>query len=52
MHADVKNCDLIWTAAYVQRGLGYMIWDTLFAIDAEYNAKPQMVDEYKVTPTS
>ena len=50
MHSDVKILDPIWTTAYIQRNHGYMIWDTLFAMDEQFNVKPQMVDKYSVTP--
>ena len=33
MHSDVKILDPIWTTAYIQRNHGYMVWDTLFAMD-------------------
>ena len=33
MNSDLKILDPIWTTAYVQRGFGYMVWDTLFALD-------------------
>ena len=32
-HADLKNLDPIWTTAYISRNHGYMIYDTLFAMD-------------------
>jgi len=28
-----EDLDPIWTTAYVQRGFGYMVWDTLFSVD-------------------
>ena len=31
---DLKILDPIWTTAYITRDHGYMIWDTLFAQDA------------------
>ena len=33
-HADLKNLDPIWTTAYISRNHGYLIYDTLFAMDA------------------
>ena len=39
----------IWTTAYIQRNLGYMVWDTLFAMDEKFEVKPQMVDKYDVS---
>ncbi len=49
MHSDVKILDPIWTTAYIQRNFGYMVWDTLFAMDEKFEVKPQMVDKYEVS---
>ena len=49
MHSDVKILDPIWTTAYIQRNFGYMVWDTLFAMDDKLQVKPQMVDKYDVS---
>jgi peptide/nickel transport system substrate-binding protein len=49
MHSDVKLLDPIWTTAYIQRNFGYMVWDTLFAMDEKFEVKPQMVDKYDVS---
>jgi peptide/nickel transport system substrate-binding protein len=49
MHSDLKILDPIWTTAYIQRNHGYMIWDTLFAMDEKFAVKPQMVDKYDVS---
>ena len=46
MHSDLKIVDPIWTTAYITRNHGYMIYDTLFATDANGQIKPQMVDKY------
>jgi peptide/nickel transport system substrate-binding protein len=45
-HADLKILDPIWTTAYITRNHGYMIYDTLFALDANLQIKPQMVDRF------
>ncbi len=50
MHSDVKIVDPIWTTAYIVRNHGYMIYDTLFALDEKGEVKPQMVDTYTVSP--
>lgn len=50
MHSDVKILDPIWTTAYIQRNHGYMVWDTLFAMDEKFDVKPQMVDKWEVSP--
>lgn len=49
MHSDLKILDPIWTTAYIQRNYGYMIYDTLFAIDEKFVVKPQMVDTWTVS---
>jgi peptide/nickel transport system substrate-binding protein len=48
-HSDLKILDPIWTTAYIQRNHGYMVWDTLFALDEKLEPKPQMVDRYTVS---
>src|SRR5499426_3709033 len=50
MHSDLKILDPIWTTAYIVRNHGYMIYDTLFAIDANGEVRPQMVGKYDVSP--
>jgi peptide/nickel transport system substrate-binding protein len=49
MHSDVKIVDPIWTTAYISRNHGYMIYDTLFAMDEKGEIKPQMVDTYEAS---
>ena len=46
MHSDVKMLDPVWSGAYITRNHGYMIYDTLFAIDEKLQVKPQMVDSW------
>src|SRR5476651_1879597 len=48
-HSDVKILDPIWTTAYIVRNHGYMIYDTLFAVDDKLAVKPQMVDSWTVS---
>ena len=48
-HADLKILDPIWTTAYITRNHGYMIFDTLFALDGNLKLQPQMVDKYTVS---
>src|SRR3954465_12272528 len=45
-HADVKILDPTFTTAYISRNFGYMVYDTLFAQDANGVPKPQMVDKW------
>src|SRR6266850_6993171 len=49
MSSDLKILDPIWTTAYIARNHGYMVYDTLFAMDAKGEVRPQMVDRYEVT---
>src|SRR6266853_1224690 len=46
MHSDVKILDPVFSGAYITRNHGYMIYDTLFAIDEKLQVKPQMVDSW------
>ncbi len=47
--ADLRSLDPIWTTAYITRNYGYMVYDTLFALDKELKPQPQMVDTWKVS---
>jgi peptide/nickel transport system substrate-binding protein len=47
--ADLRILDPIATTAYITRNHGYMVYDTLFAMDAQFNIQPQMVDKYTVS---
>jgi peptide/nickel transport system substrate-binding protein len=49
-HADLKVLDPIWTTGYITRNHGYMVFDTLFAHDANLKVQPQMVDRWTVSP--
>jgi len=44
----LKVLDPIWTTAFVTRTHGYMIYDTLFGVEANGKVAPQMVDTYSV----
>ena len=48
-HSDLKVLDPIWTTAYIARNHGYMIYDVLFATDANGEVRPQMVDRYETS---
>ncbi len=50
MHSDVKALDPVWSGAYITRNLGYMLYDTLFALDENLQVKPQMVDKWETSP--
>src|SRR6266849_39812 len=44
--ADLRSIDPIWTTAYVTRNFGYLVFDTLFALDKDFKPQPQMVDRW------
>ena len=44
MHADIKIIDPIWTSAYNVRNYGYMVYDTLLAMDENLVVRPQMLE--------
>ena len=48
-HADLKILDPSFTTAYITRNFGYMVYDTLFAQDADGVPKPQMVGKYSTS---
>jgi peptide/nickel transport system substrate-binding protein len=48
-HADLKNLDPIWTTAYITRNHGYMVYDTLIALDAKLEPQPQMLEGWKIS---
>ena len=47
--ASLRVLDPIWTTAYLTRNHGYLVYDTLFALDANFKAQPQMVDTWTVS---
>src|SRR5947208_12515168 len=47
--ADLRSIDPIWTTAYVSRNFGYLVFDTLFALDKDFKPQPQMVDRWSVS---
>ena len=49
-HANLVLLDPTWTSIYITRNHGYMIYDTLFAVDAEGRPRPQMVDTWTTSP--
>ena len=49
MHSDLKIIDPVWTTAYIVRDHGYLIYDTLFALDGKFEPQPQMVESWTVS---
>jgi peptide/nickel transport system substrate-binding protein len=48
-NGNLTILDPIWTTGYSTRNHAYLIYDTLFAQDANYVMRPQMVDKYDVS---
>jgi peptide/nickel transport system substrate-binding protein len=47
-HTSLTILDPIWTKAYITRNHGYLIYDTLFGMDAKGQIQPQMVASWTV----
>jgi peptide/nickel transport system substrate-binding protein len=50
MHSDLKVLDPVWTTALISTHHGYLVYDTLFALDDKLQVQPQMVEKYEVSP--
>jgi len=48
-HADLSNFDPIWTAAYIARNAGVLVWDMLYGVDANLTPRRQMVESEEVS---
>lgn len=46
--ADLAILDPVWTTATVTRDHAFMVFDTLYGFDADYNVQPQMVEGHTV----
>jgi peptide/nickel transport system substrate-binding protein len=44
MHSDLRVIDPLFTTAYISRDHGYMVYDTLLALDENFKVQPQMAD--------
>jgi peptide/nickel transport system substrate-binding protein len=42
--ADLAVLDPVWTTTYQTRDHGFLVFDTLFGVDRDYKAQPQMVE--------
>jgi peptide/nickel transport system substrate-binding protein len=50
VNSDLKILDPTWTTTYITIRYGYLVYDTLFALNSKFEPKPQMVDTTTVTP--
>jgi peptide/nickel transport system substrate-binding protein len=49
MGSDAKVIDPVWTPSYPTRNHGYMIYDTLFAMNDKFEITPQMLERYEIS---
>jgi peptide/nickel transport system substrate-binding protein len=42
--ADLSVLDPVWTTTYQSRDHGFLVFDTLFGLDSQYRAQPQMAE--------
>ena len=49
-HAGLRTLDPITTTAYITRSHGYLVYDTLFALDQNMQPQPQMVESHTLSP--
>ena len=50
LQTQLKILDPVLTPAYSTRNHGYLVYDTLFAMDDKSNPQPQMVDTWTLSP--
>jgi hypothetical protein len=43
MHSDLKALDPVWSGADIVGNHGYLVYDTLFALDANFQIQPQII---------
>ena len=46
---NLQNPDPVWSTTTVARNFGYMIWDTLYAVDESLTPKPQMCEGHELS---
>ncbi|MGL4287809.1 MAG: ABC transporter substrate-binding protein [Phreatobacter sp.] len=49
LEAEIATLDPHFNAAYISRTFSYMVFDTLFAMNAKGEIKPQMVQDWQVS---
>jgi len=47
--ANLSSIDPIWTSAHIARNHGYLVYDTLYALDRQYGVQPQMAAGHEVS---
>ena len=46
--ADLAQLDPVWVTAYVTRNHAFLVFDTLYGLDENYQPQPQMVEGHAV----
>jgi peptide/nickel transport system substrate-binding protein len=46
---DIQQMDPLVSTNYLMRDMAYLLWDTLFAMDANFAVKPQMVESFTIS---
>src|SRR3954463_9217221 len=47
-HAGLTSLDPVWTTAWITRNHGYLVYDTLYSVDENFMAAPQMAAGHSV----
>ena len=50
LNGELRSLDPVWTTATQTRFHAFMVYDTLFGLDAELRVRPQMVERHEVSP--
>jgi peptide/nickel transport system substrate-binding protein len=50
MQASLRSLDPVISTADIVRDYGYMVYDTLLALDANHKVQPQMAEKWTVSP--
>ena len=48
-HANLAAVDPVATSGYIVRNFGFMIYDTLFGVDPNFQVRPQMVESHETS---
>jgi len=48
-HSNLAALDPVATSGYIVRNYGFMVYDTLFGMDAQFRPRPQMVASHEVS---
>ncbi|MFL1462734.1 ABC transporter substrate-binding protein [Roseococcus sp. DSY-14] len=47
--SNLASLDPVWSTAVIVRNHGLMVWDTLFGLDGQFRARPQMAEGHEVS---